>query len=289
MDLDTRDLRVLVAVTDRGSLAAAAAAMESPESSVSSSVQRLEASVGRRLVSWEAQQVELTPLGAEVLRHARRILAVLDELDTSVGSASDDLRMGYAWAAFGEHTVRMQDDWEEAQPGKLVYVHSSTPTAGLLEGRCEVAVVRRPVTDSRLQSVQVGTERPYAALATDHRLVRGNKARPMQLGDLAGETVAVDPETGAAGGDLWQPDAPPGGFRLAHGVHDWLTLVASGQVIGISSEATAAEHEHPGVTFRVLEDAPPLPVWLAWWTDNPPPALQPLVSQVRDTYGYVES
>jgi DNA-binding transcriptional LysR family regulator len=286
MDLDTRDLRVLLAVADGGGLAGAAAALEVTESSVSSSVQRLETAVGRRLVSQEAGHLELTPVGAEVLDAARRIVESLDGLATWVRSTQDELRLGYAWAAFGEHTAAVQDRWEETRSGTLVLVQSNTPTAGLLEGRCDVAVVRRPVSDPRLKSVQVGTERPYAALASQHRLA-GEPA--MRLAALAGRTVAVDPETGATGADLWRPDAPPGGFRLAHDVLDWLTLVAAGQVIGISSAATAAEHDHPGVTFRLLEDASSLPVWVAWREDNPPSALSDLLDEVRSTYEHVES
>jgi len=35
----------------------------------------------------------------------------------------------------------------------------------------------------------------------------------------------------------------------------------------------AAQHPRPGVVYRPVRDAPPVPVWLAWWADSPPPNL----------------
>jgi hypothetical protein len=49
-------------------------------------------------------------------------------------------------------------------------------------------------------------------------------------------------------------------------------------------EATAAQHPRPGVAFRLLENAPPIPVWLAWWKDNPPPSLHALTDISRTAY-----
>ena len=55
-----------------------------------------------------------------------------------------------------------------------------------------------------------------------------------------------------------------------HGIDEWLTAVASAAAVGITSEATRNQFPRPGIRYRVLRDTPPIPVWLAWWTDNPP-------------------
>jgi hypothetical protein len=56
------------------------------------------------------------------------------------------------------------------------------------------------------------------------------------------------------------------------------------KAVGISFEATAARHRRPGVVYRPVRDAPPVPVWLAWWTDSPPPNLDALLQLICQQY-----
>ena len=281
MDLDTRHLRALVAVVEEGTFTDAAIALGTSQASVSRSVQRLEAVVGRRLLSRSTRHVETTPTGEKVLVHARRIIATLAQLEGTASSSSESLRLGYAWAALGEHTVSVQRAWAAQELGDLVFVQHNTPSAGLLEGRCEVSLMRRCTADPRLDCTSIGTERRYAALASDHPLAQQQTVR---LDDFAAQTVAVDVETGTTDENLWRADARPVGFRMTQGVDEWLTLIASGRAVGISSEATAAQHPRPGITFRPVEDAPPISVWLAWWRDNPPYSLAALIEVSRAAY-----
>lgn len=281
MDVDTRHLRALVAVVEEGTFTDAAIALRTSQASITRSVQRLEAVVGLRLLSRSTRHVETTPAGERVLVHARRILAGVAQLETAVAAGPAMLTLGYAWAAFGEHTVAVQRAWDDRQSGDLVLVQHNTPTAGLLEGRCDVSLVRLPVTDPRLDRAQVGTERRYAVLAADHP--RAGQAT-MRLADLAGESVAVDVDSGTTTEGLWGPEARPAGFRMTHGVDEWLNLIASGRVVGVSSEATAALHPRHGVAFRPLEDTPLIEVWLVWWKDDVPPLLDELVEISRAAY-----
>ncbi|WP_246278697.1 LysR substrate-binding domain-containing protein [Phytohabitans rumicis] len=135
--------------------------------------------------------------------------------------------------------------------------------------------------DARFATALLGQERRFAAVATDNTLAR---RRSVRLRDLARYTVAIDARTGTTTLDLWPPDATPA-VRHTHGVDEWLTLIAAGQAVGVTSEATANQNPRPGVAYRVLRDAPPIPVWLAWWTDDPPAHLDDLVALSRDAYG----
>lgn len=281
MDLDTRHLRALVAVLDEGTFTDAAIVLRTSQASVSRSVQRLEEVLGLRLLDRSTRHVAATAAGERVVAHARRVLSAVAQLEAAAAATGQELLVGYAWAALGEHTVSVQRGWDEQQPEHLVFVQSNTPTAGLLEGRCEISVVRRPVVDPRIESARVGTERRYAVLATDHPLAARATVR---LSDLAGQTVAVDSETGTTSEDLWRPDARPAGFRMTRGVDEWLTLIASGRAVGVSSEATAAQHPRPGVAYRLLHDAPGIPVWLVWWKADPPGAVRALVELARAAY-----
>jgi hypothetical protein len=50
-----------------------------------------------------------------------------------------------------------------------------------------------------------------------------------------------------------------------------------------SSEATANQNPRPGVAYRP-RDAQPIPVWLAWWKDDPRAYLTELVNLTCETY-----
>jgi DNA-binding transcriptional LysR family regulator len=281
MDLDTRHLRALMAVVDEGTFTDAAIALRTSQASVSRSIQRLESQLGLRLLDRSTRHVETTAAGDQVLVLARRILGAVAQMEQVSAPEASELRVGYAWSALGEHTVGVQRKWEATQASTLVLVQSNTPTAGLLEGRCEVSVVRRAVTDPALDSALVGTERRYAVLAADLPLAGRDTVR---LADFAGIAVAVDAETGTTNEDLWDGHARPASFLATHGVDEWLTLIASGRAAGISSEATATQHPRPGVVYRVLKDAPPISVWLAWWKDAATPAVRPLIELCRTAY-----
>jgi DNA-binding transcriptional LysR family regulator len=282
MDVEVRQMRALLAVVDTGTFTGAAAALGTSQASVSRTVAALERALGARVLHRTTREVSLTPVGARVVGHARRVLEEVAAIQRAADQARGDLRVGYAWSALGRHTTAVQRLWSRAHPGSaLVFVHSNTPTAGLTEGLADVGVLRRPAEDVRLRTALIGVERRFAAVATDDPLAR---RRSLSLNDFAGRTVAVDPLTGTTSGELWSPSAAPAATRTVHGIEDWLTVIAAGQAVGISAEATAAQHPRPGVVYRPVRDAPPLPVWLAWWADSPPPNLDAFVHLLCEQY-----
>ena len=76
----------------------------------------------------------------------------------------------------------------------------------------------------------------------------------------------------------------PAVVRNTRGVDEWLTLIAAGQAVGMTSEATASLNPRPGVAYRAVVDAPPIPVWLAWWKDQPPQHLGDLITLACQAY-----
>jgi hypothetical protein len=214
--------------------------------------------------------------------HARRVVEELAAMQRSADEARGDLRVGYAWAAFGRHTTSVQRRWSTDHPGSsLVLLQSNTPTAGLTEGLTDLSVLRRIVEDPRIATARVGLERRVAALAADDPLAR---RRSVGLADLTGRTVAVDGLTGTTTDELWPAPLLPPAMRTVRGVDEWLTVIAAGQALGMTAEATAAQHPRPGVVYRRVRDAPPVPVRVAWWADSPPKNLDPLVRLVREHY-----
>ena len=78
-DLQLDWLRAFVAVVDAGSLSAAAPRVHRSQSAVSMQLIKLEEAVGRPVLSRGPRHLELTPTGAELLGHARRLLALHGE------------------------------------------------------------------------------------------------------------------------------------------------------------------------------------------------------------------
>ncbi|MGY1642724.1 LysR family transcriptional regulator [Geodermatophilus sp. SYSU D00703] len=283
MDPEVRQLRALLAVVDAGTFTGAADTLGTSQASVSRTIAALERALGTRVLQRTTREVSLTPAGARVVGHARRVLEEVAAIRRAAEQGGGDLRVGYHWSALGRHTTAVQRRWAQDRPGAaLVFVHADTATAGLSEGVADVSVLRRPVSDPRLRTALLGVERRYAAVAADDPLAR---RRSLSLDDFAGRTVAVDPLTGTTTEELWSPPAAPAATRVVRGIEDWLTVIAAGQAVGISAEATAAQHPRPGVAYRLVRDAPPIPVWLTWWADSPPAGLDAFVHLVCEQYG----
>ena len=103
-DVDLRHLRSFVGVVDTGTFTDAAIALGTSQTAVSRHVAALEAALGVRLLDRTTRSVFLTPTGDRLLRHARRILAAVDDLRRDASAGTGTVRVGYAWAAVGERT-----------------------------------------------------------------------------------------------------------------------------------------------------------------------------------------
>ncbi|GGK03296.1 LysR family transcriptional regulator [Pilimelia anulata] len=280
-----RHVQSFIAVVDSGTFTDAATALGVSQAAVSRSISALETALGVRLLQRTTRHVELTAAGHRVVARARRILDEVHHLQQSVEDTDTELRIGYAWSALGRHTRILQRQWAAAHPHvPLVFVHANTPTSGLSEATADIAVIRRPLQDSRFDTALVGVEARYAAVATDSPLAR---RRSLMLADLARYTVAIECRTGTTTLELWHRESTPVATRVTHGVDEWLTLIAAGQAVGMTSEATVNQHPRPGIAYRVVRNVPPIPVRLAWWRDDPPPRLSELIALIRTSYGRI--
>ncbi|WP_151523669.1 LysR family transcriptional regulator [Serinicoccus kebangsaanensis] len=281
-DPSLRDLRSFVAVVDQGTFTDAAISLRTTQASVSRHVGSLEAALGVRLLQRGGRVVTLTVAGRRVLGHARR---VLDEATAVVRAAQDEgreVRVGYAWAALGAHTATVQRAWSRRRPGsELTFVNSTTRFAGLTEGIAEVAVVRRDPGVSQIASALLGHEDRVAALPAGHELAR---RRSLRMADYAGQVVARDVATGTTTPDLWTPQQAPRAYREVRGTDEWLTTIAAGRAIGLTSQATAAQYSRQGVVFRRVRDAPTVAVHLIWWRQDAPVWLDDLCAIIREAY-----
>ena len=286
--MEVRQLRAFVTVVDEGTFTDAAIALRTSQATVSRTVGALESELGVRLVRRTGRGVALTPEGRRALSHARRVLTECERLVADVAQAESQLRIGFAWAGLGRHNTGMlQRRWTQAYPGSsLVFVHASTPTAGLSEGLADVAVTRREPRDQRMGRAVIGVEARYAAFSRDDPLSR---RRTVRLADFAGRVVGIDLKTGTTTVDLFPADTAPAGAREVHGIEEWLALIESGEACGMTTEATARQHTRPSVAYRRVVDAPSVPVWLVWWRDDPPARVRELVATATALYAETDA
>jgi DNA-binding transcriptional LysR family regulator len=286
MDVELRHLRCLVAIVDHGGFTGAAAELGLSQPAVSRGLAALERELGVRLLRRTSREVVPTTAGERVLARARRLLTDVEDLIRDARGGIGRLRIGHAWAAMGEHTVEFQRQWAARHPDiELHLVRTNSPTGGLAEGACDVAVVRTPgatprLADRRFDDVIVGLESRYGAVAADDPLAR---RRQLRLADLASRVLAVDPRTGTTTPDLWPASGRPEVEEI-HDVDDWLAVIAAGRCVGVTAESTLTQYRRQGVVFRRLRDAPPVPVRIVWWRDDPHPVTTDVVALLAELY-----
>jgi LysR family hydrogen peroxide-inducible transcriptional activator len=83
MQVNTRDLRYLVAVAERAHFGRAAQDCNVSQPTLSTQIRKLEEYLGATLIERNAKSVSLTPAGQDVVQRARQILAEVDGLLTA--------------------------------------------------------------------------------------------------------------------------------------------------------------------------------------------------------------
>lgn len=283
MDWSLRELRCFVAAADAGSFTDAAAQLHVSQAAVSRTIAGLEKAVGARLLRRVPRGCELTGTGGKVLPQARRVLAEAERFTEFLVSRHGVLRLGYAWAALGRHTPRLQRDWARRHEAiELELIQHNSPTGGLAEGLCDVAIVRRPVDEKRFDSVVVGLERRLVAFASDDP--QWSRRRLLSMTEIADRTVVIDPRVGTTDGRLWTGADHPPRFIESTAIDGWLDAIAAGRGVGTTAEATAHHHPRSGVTYRLVKDGPRIPVRLAWCRDHRPDGLDHLIDAVTRLY-----
>jgi DNA-binding transcriptional LysR family regulator len=281
MDLELRQLRCLVAIADAGTFTDAGIELGISQAAVSRNLLALERVLGVRLLHRTSRSVTPTTAGVHVLAQARQILAAADNLVSEVTSGQTALRIGHAWSAMGRHTREFQRRWAAAHPETDVHlIRTNSPTGGLAEGLCDIAVLRKPPAGDRFADAVVGHERRYLAVAADDPWAR---RRSVALAEVAGRTVIIDRRTGTTTAALWPPEHRPE-LRETRDIDDWLSVIAAGDGVGITPEGTTAQYQRDGVVFRPLRDAPPIAVHLIWRRHDPHPATFAAVALLTELY-----
>jgi DNA-binding transcriptional LysR family regulator len=281
MDLELRHLRCLVAIVDAGTFTDAAIELGVSQAAVSRNLMALEQVLGVRLLHRTSRTVTPTTAGVHTLAQARQVLAAADNLVAEATTGHTRLRIGHAWSAMGRHTREFQRRWSDRYPEvELALIRTNSPTGGLAEGLCDLAVLRTSVDGRRFAAAVVGHERRYCAMAADDPWAR---RRSVALAEIPQRTVLIDRRTGTTTPDLWPADGRPA-LRDTRDIDDWLAAIAAGSGVGITPEGTTTQYRRDGVVFRPLRDAPPITVQMIWRRHDPHPSTHAAVALLTELY-----
>lgn len=233
--MDLRQLAALTAVADHHSFSAAARALHTVQSNVSTHVARLERELGVELV--DRATGRLSVAGEIVVSRARRIQAELDALSADVASSLGELsgvvRLGVIGTTGRWLVPDLLTEVAAAHPKVRVVTVDATTTSlvpQLAAGRLDLAVVNLPVTDPDVDVVALFDEDHVILAPDDHPLARHDQ---VHLADLAGVPLLLEP--------------PGTGFRDdldADAARAGMTLVAQAEVDGMRLLASLAYQGH---------------------------------------------
>jgi DNA-binding transcriptional LysR family regulator len=276
MTAELRHLRAFAAIADEGNVTRAAARLHITQPALSRTLAQLEAHLGVRLIERTTHHLELTAAGRLFHHRVRAALAAVDEVLDPARAATWPLRLGHAWSGLGSHTTAVLRRWSETHPEiPLELLRIDDRAAGLTQGRVDAAVVREPITLPGVRTAHLFAEPRMAAVPSDSPLAARS---PLTLADLAAHPVALNTVSGTTTVELWPEGARPRVTVEVANTDDWLTAIAAGRAVGVTTTATVDMHPHPAVAYRPLTDAPDVEVYLAWRE----PPTHPAVTELPD-------
>lgn len=227
--MDLRQLSALVAVAEAGSFSAAARAMHTVQSNVSTHIARLERELGVTLV--DRSGGGLTEEGLAVVSRARHIQAELDALTADVAALRDEVsgtvRLGCIGTSARWLVPLVLEELTREHPKVRAIVVDATTTSlvpRLLADELDLAVVNLPVTHPEVVAEHLFDEDRILIAPDEHPLAQLER---VSLVDLADHELLLEPK-GTAFRDELDREAAAAGIELkAKAEVDGLRLIAT--------------------------------------------------------------
>ncbi|HVL94269.1 MAG TPA: LysR family transcriptional regulator [Solirubrobacteraceae bacterium] len=153
-----QQLQYFLSAIQHGSFSAAADALHLAQPSLSEQIRRLEAELGSPLFSRGGRGLELTEAGRRLRPHAERVLAAVDEAQSSVRQISAIEGGTLSFGMFGNAPYYLLSDlvqdFKARHPSvhmRLTGLNSSTVADAVREGRLEAGLIVLPIDDRGLE------------------------------------------------------------------------------------------------------------------------------------------
>ncbi|WP_167759794.1 LysR substrate-binding domain-containing protein [Massilia horti] len=261
--MDLRCLRSFVTLADTLHFGRAAERLRRAQPALTQHIQRLEEELGVRLFERGPRNVSLTPVGAQFLVEARKVLEQVERAALVAARAQrgevGNIELTYVSSmAYSGILPQLLAAFEGIAPDVtigLTEADQQSQMTYLEEGRADVALVRLPLSHlpDNFSTITVRKERVVACLREGHRLAH----RPVAVRELADESfLATHLEEGHGFYDTFVRICRAAGFepRIASRSHQFATivgLVAAGRGIALVPESVK-KLTVPGVVYSDL-------------------------------------
>jgi LysR family hydrogen peroxide-inducible transcriptional activator len=185
--MDLRQLNAIVAISEHGSFSAAADALATVQSNISTHVKKLETELGMTLIDRATN--ELTEAGELVVSRARRIIGELDAMTSDVTALTSEVIGTVRLGIIGTAARWIVPQLIELAPARhpllrLVFIEATTSglDAQLANGQLDLGVLGLPASGSELRTVPLFEEDLALVVPRNHPIASQDLAR---LSDLA--------------------------------------------------------------------------------------------------------
>ena len=262
MKITLQQYRSFLALADSLSFTAAAERLHIKQSTLSSSIQNLEAAIGGKLFDRDTRRVRLTALGVECRRMAARLLdeaqRTESELQRHVSGERGSVRIAAVPNIFPTLLRAPLAEFRAQRPGVRLQFADVTSDEALQQVRqdhADLAIVLQVADEPDLRSRLLGEARYVALLPARHALASNAAINWSAL--LTQELIVLqarDRVTQMVGQALHEAGVTP---RIAHRVNELSTavgLVEAGFAIALMAQYSAQHALRDGLVMRELRD-----------------------------------
>lgn len=262
MDVRQLEFAVRLAETLHFGKAASSAYISQPAFSVQ--IARLESELGCILFERSNHRVALTPAGQHFVERAQQILSQIYNTSYETKSIFENkqtIRIGYFGEGAGELTHLIFESFRLISPNTEIHLRELTmqnQVKALTDNEVDVALLRTPVIDSRIELTPLFQEPLVAVLSINNPL---SEANLLSTSDLLDQPFAVAAEgTPREWAAFWSLDENRGSASRVGGtvntILESLSTVAYCNAVDTFPASATRLYSHPGVKYVELEDAP---------------------------------
>lgn len=286
-EVSLRLLSYFTVIAEELHITRAAERLHIAQPALSKAVRRLEREMGFPLLVRHRSGVALTPAGQELLVTARRLVGEFEQGVVRAQRAHRGehrvLRVGYHSSIGPELMNLVVDGFGAVRPGwhlEFRLADWTDPTACVLSGACDLALLFVPVAGQELLDVEpLRRDRRWVALSENHRLADRTE---VSLADLRDEAFVALPASTGPLRDFWLATGEFG-ERPAIAVEvtnaeDMFEAVSAGQGIALLTETSTTVYRRPGIVYHPVVDASPGELVIAWPRGSADPVLRDFVA-----------
>jgi len=188
--MNLQELRYLVAIAEHRHFGRAAESCKVSQPTLSSQIKKLEDELGVTLLERTNKRVDMTPVGSQVLAHAKRALAEAGQMEAVARAARDPLvgplKLGVIPTVAPYLMPLILEPLKQGFPGLTVELWEDQTRAlveGLRNHRLDAALLATETEAPEITEIELYDEPLLAALPRNHRLAGAKKVNEEALTD----------------------------------------------------------------------------------------------------------